>query len=210
LALMRPECKAFYAASCHIFGQPTVMPQDERTPHFPISPYGVTKSAGLRLCQYFRDSRKLFVVGGILYNHESPRRRPPFITARIVNAAAMVAIGKGRPIYIRAPDTIVDWGAAPDYVEAMWLSLQQPLATDYIIATGVPRTIWDFANAAFECVGARAVDWITSEPSASGGRALPYVGNNSKLVATTQWNPRVTFGDLVHWMVDEAVENARG
>jgi GDPmannose 4,6-dehydratase len=198
------RCRFFYAGSCHVFGQPAVSPQSENTPHNPTTPYGISKSAGLRLCKYFREFRGVFAVGGILFNHESPLRRPPFVTAQLARAAALAASGTGEAVILRDPEAIVDWGAARDFVEGMWLALNHHEPDDYVIATGVPRTVREFATAAFDHVGTRAEDWITLtslEPSTQM-RPVPYIGDSSYLRRATGWVPRTTFEQLVHEMVD--------
>ena len=202
-----PRTRFFFAGSCHVFGEPLAAPQNEDTPHNPTTPYGISKSAGIKLCKYFRESAGVFAVAGILFNHESPLRQPPFVTARIAHAAARVAIGKGKKITVRDANAVVDWGAAADYVEAMWLTLTAAPADDYVIATGVPRTIAEFAETAFRHVGASWEDWVVSENS-SAERPTPYVGDSARLKRATGWSPRTSFQQLVAAMVDAQKETA--
>jgi GDPmannose 4,6-dehydratase len=202
IAAKFPNCRFFYAGSCHVFGRAVIAPQNEQTPHNPSTPYAISKSAGLHLCKYFRESRGVFAVGGILFNHESPLRRSPFVTARIARAAALVSLGRGETIAVHDAQAVVDWGAASDYVEAMWLALTHSHPDDYVIATGVPRTIAEFAHAAFSHVGARWEDWVVSENSESKRKVAPYIGDSSRIRRETGWEPRIPFHGLVGAMVD--------
>ena len=118
-----PKTWFFYAASSHIFGVPEYFPQTEATPHKPTNPYAISKSAGVMLCRYYRETHGLYVSTGILYNHESPRRSADFVTTRIARAAALASIGKKEPVYIENLGAVVDWGAAKDYVAAMRILL---------------------------------------------------------------------------------------
>jgi GDPmannose 4,6-dehydratase len=202
-----PTCRFFYAGSCHVFGNAVAAPQNEETPHNPTTPYGISKAAGLRLCRYFRESHGVFAVGGILFNHESPLRRPPFVTARIAHAAALVSLGKGEKIAVHDTDAAVDWGAASDFVEAMWLALTHPTPDDYVIATGIPHTVAEFAHAAFNHIGARWEDWVVSGPSGSVRQSAPYVGDSTRIRRATGWEPRTSFRTLVETMVDAHTHN---
>lgn len=197
-----PHSKLFYAGSCHVFGTPDEVPQHEGTPHKPDTPYGITKSAGVQLCKFFRDARNFFAVAGILYNHESARRREPFVTAQIAAAAAAAAAGRTSRLTLRDVNAVVDWGAASDYVEAMWLSLQHRTPDDYIIASGIGRTVSDFARTAFEHVGLDWRDFVVTNDSPDGTRSARYVGDASRITAATGWRPRTSFKDLVCSMVD--------
>lgn len=196
-----PTSRFFYAASAHIFGAPMTTPQTEKTPHRPDTLYAISKSAAVHLCRYYRESFGVFAAVGILYNHESPRRRPDFVTTRIARAAAGAAMGSSAPLLLRDLDAVVDWGAAQDYVRAIWLTLQQPRADEYIIASGVPRTVREFARAAFDAVGLRADDFVTQDPQYARPPRLPYVGDNSKLRRVCGWEPAISFHDLVRDMV---------
>jgi len=202
IAAKSPNCRFFYAGSCHVFGRAVGAPQNEQTPHNPSTPYAISKSAGLHLCKYFRESRGLFAVGGILFNHESPLRRSPFVTARIARAAALVAIGTGEQITIHDTAAVVDWGAACDFVEAMWLALTHPQPDDYVIATGVAHTVAEFAETAFSHVGARWEDWVIADSNVSSRESAPYIGDSTRIRHATGWEPRTTFPGLVGAMVD--------
>lgn len=204
-----PKTKLFFASSCHVFGEPQEIPQLERTAQRPESLYAISKACGANLCRYFR-SRGVFAAVGILFNHESPRRADSFVSAVLARAAARVGLGRGAPISLRDPHAVVDWGAAPDYVDAMWRALQAATADDYVVATGRGHTVMEFADEAFAYVGAVADDWIAAgTPASDGVRRLPYVGDASRLRAATGWEPRYSFRDLVHWMVETAVAQER-
>jgi GDPmannose 4,6-dehydratase len=141
-------------------------------------------------------------VGGILFNHESPLRRPPFISARIARAAALVAAGYGARLEVHDLEAIVDWGAAADYVEAMWLSLDHPQPNEYVIATGIGRTVGDFARVAFEHIGEDWRNWIVCDSHSLKQPSTPYIGNSGRISRATGWKPRTTFEQLVGDMVD--------
>ena len=173
-----PGCRFFYAASAHVFGIPAECPQTELTPMRPNTLYGMTKNMGLFLCRYYRETMSLHASSGILYNHESPKRGASFVTSRIARAAALSHLGESQPLRLLNVDAMVDWGAAQDYVRAMWLMLKQPQGDDFIISTGNGRTVREFADVAFGCLGLRADNIICRERT--GGSVqdkLPYIGD---------------------------------
>jgi GDPmannose 4,6-dehydratase len=198
----RPRCRFFYAASSHIFGTPDVSPQTETTPYRPDTPYGVSKTAAVLLCRYYREVHKLYTVAGILYNHESPRRSAGFVTTQIARAAALAACGSGSPLILKDLNFVVDWGAAEDYVDAMWRTLQQSSGDEYIIATGIPRTVGDFAREAFGAVGLKSEEYVHQQPDTAFGKNNPYIGDNSKIKRMCGWEPTKAFASLVKEMVD--------
>lgn len=197
-----PNGRFFYAASAHIFGVPDICPQTELTPHRPDTPYAISKSAAVMLCRYYRETHRIYTVSGILYNHESPRRSSSFVTMEIARAAAKAAKQKGEPLFLRDLNAIVDWGAAQDYVEAMWYTLQQSNGDEYVISSGVPRTVMDFAREAFSCVRLRAEDHVFQKPEILKSERIPYVGDNSKIKQICGWQPSKKFQMLVKEMVD--------
>jgi len=200
----------FYAGSSHMFGDPTESPQTERTPFVPRSPYAITKVAGAQLCAMYREQHGLHVSVGILYNHESPRRSDRFVSMKLVLAARRAKEDPTHRVTVGSLAATVDWGYAPDYVDAMMRIVRLPQADDFIIATGEPHTVAELAEAAFDAVG---LDWrahvVESEEvahlSASPGSAskLPLIGNAAKLRAAASWRPRVTFRDMVVILVSE-------
>lgn len=198
-------CRFFYASSAHIFGKADHCPQNEKTPYRPDSLYAITKAAGSELCRFYREHHGVFASVGILYNHESSRRPPGFVTSQIAEAAAKASLGINVRLTLRDLDAIVDWGAARDYVRAMWLMLQQPCADDYIVASGVPRRIREFAKIAFDHVGLDADDFVFQDQTAKKNEALPYVGDALKLKNRCGWQPALSFNDLVTDMVESHI-----
>jgi GDPmannose 4,6-dehydratase len=206
IATELPSCRFFYAASAQVFGAPASSPQNELTPRNPDTPYGISKGAGMDVCRYFRAHRGVFTSVGILYNHESPRRGESFITTQIARAAALASVGLGEHLSIRDLDAIVDWGAAQDYVRAMWLALQQSTSGDYVIASGTGRTVRDFAQAAFAVVRLRASDHLTQESPPTTSTRVPLVGNSSKIREICGWEPAISFDELVRSMVETQMQ----
>jgi GDPmannose 4,6-dehydratase len=187
-----------------MFGRPKTPRQDESTPFAPANPYAITKVAGAHACALFRERHGLHVSVGILYNHESPLRGPRFVTSRIVRGAQMAARDPSYKLQLGALSAIVDWGWAPDYVDAMIRIVCQPVPDDYVIATGEPHTVQDFAAAAFGHLG---LDWrVHVEEDASIVRGvrpaeMPLVGDATKLRTRTGWEPSVTFDEMVKRLV---------
>ena len=145
--------KFFHAASSEVFGVPDHSPQTEQTPFRPVNPYGCAKAFAANLCRVYREAHGMFVVNGILYNHESPRRGESFVTRKIASTVARIAKGSDEVLELGNLDSERDWGYAPEYVLGMWLTLQRNVPEDYIFATGTSTTVRDFARAAFEEVG---------------------------------------------------------
>ena len=205
LELLQTElqlCKFFYAASSQIFGMTDAHPQNEDTPFRPDTPYAISKATALLLCRYYRKTHGIYTVTGILYNHESPHRPLSFVTAQIARAAALAAKGRGVPLFLRNVNAVVDWGAAEDYVEAMWCVLQQPSGGEYVISSGVPRTVMDFARAAFAVVGLKAEEYIFQQPGVSSFKSVTYIGDNNKIRLQCGWRPHKSFESLVRDMVE--------
>ena len=197
-----PLCKFFYAASSQIFGLTDTHPQNEDTPFHPDTPYAISKATALLLCRYYRETHGIYTATGILYNHESPHRSQSFVTAQIARAAALAAKGRGVPLFLKNLNAVVDWGAAEDYVEAMWCVLQQPSGGEFIISSGVRRTVMDFARAAFDVVGLKAEEYIFQRSGVSSSKLVTYVGDNSKIRLQCGWHPQKTFENLVKEMVE--------
>jgi GDPmannose 4,6-dehydratase len=200
------ECRFFYAASSHIFGVTSVSPQTEETPLVPVSPYAISKASALFSCRYYRETCGLYTSVGILYNHESVRRRMSFITKQIANAAALASLGKPRKLMVRNLDAVVDWGAAEDFVHAMWLTLQQNRGDDYIVATGLLHSVHEFANTAFSFVRLRADDFVTQDASVlKRPNLFPLCGDISKIKRICGWEPHYTFEKMVELMVKNEI-----
>lgn len=195
------KCRFFYASSSHIFGKVDHYPQNEETPYRPVSLYAITKAAGNELCKFYRDHYGVYASAGILYNHESPRRSLSFVTSQIAEAAAKASCGMKVRLMLRDLDAIVDWGAAKDYVNAMWLTLQQSCGDDYVIASGVSRRVREFSQIAFDYVGLNANDFVFQDRTIKKDEGLPYVGDVSKIQSKCDWQPAISFNDLIVDMV---------
>jgi GDPmannose 4,6-dehydratase len=155
---VKPECRYYQASTSEMFGKVQAIPQDETTPFYPRSPYGVAKLYGHWITKNYRESFGLFTCSGILFNHESERRGKEFVTRKITDAAARIALGVQDCVELGNLDAKRDWGHSKDYVRAMWLMLQQDEPDDYVVATGETRTVREFAECAFRAVGI-AIEW---------------------------------------------------
>lgn len=202
----RPAARAFYAASSHVFGEPTGRVTEE-TPFSPRSAYAVTKAAGVEVGRLYR-ARGLHVSSGFLFNHESPRRPARFVSQRISGGAvaAARAVAEGRPysLELGSLSAVVDWGYAPDYTAAMLRIVTCDAPSDYVVASGVPHTIQDWCSLAFEAVG---LDWrrfVTERPGRVTRQVPPLVGDATHLRQATGWAPSMSFENLVRLMVDAA------
>ncbi|MFN8193133.1 MAG: GDP-mannose 4,6-dehydratase [Nocardioidaceae bacterium] len=197
----------YQASSSEMFGKVQETPQHERTLLWPRSPYGVSKVFGHHMTVNYRESYAMHASSGILFNHESPRRGPEFVTRKISQAVAAIALGRGDGLVLGNLDAQRDWGFAGDYVEAMWLMLQQPEADDYVIATGETHSIREFVEAAFAHVGID--DWAPfvrqDERFMRPAEVDRLVGDASKAREVLGWKPRVGFTELVAMMVDADV-----
>ena len=143
----------YFAATSELFGQPKETPQNEMTPFFPRSPYAVSKLAGIWTVRTYREAYKLFMSNGILFNHESEVRGPEFVTRKISKSVAKIYHGSKNPLILGNLDAVKDWGYAKDYVEGMWMMLQQDCTDDFVLGTGESHTVRDFVEAAFNEIG---------------------------------------------------------
>ncbi len=196
-----PNSRFFYASSCQVFGKVDCFPQNEKTLFRPDSLYSISKAAGTNLCQFYRDQYNLYTSVGILYNHESVRRSLSFVTTQIAESAAKASLGIPVKLDLRDIDALIDWGAAQDYVRAMWLTLQQPNGSDYIISSGVTHSVGEFAKIAFSSVGLNSSDYVFQDPNIKRISKMPFVGDCTKIKNECNWNPMITFEDLVKEMV---------
>jgi GDPmannose 4,6-dehydratase len=194
----------YQASSSEMFGKVREVPQTERTQFWPRSPYGVSKVFGHYMTINYRESYGMHASSGILFNHESPLRGPEFVTRKISRGVARIAQGRQDELVLGNLDAERDWGFAGDYVEAMWLMLQQPEADDYVIATGETHSIREFLDLAFAHVGID--DWsqhVRQDPRFLRPADIDQVvGDASKARGRLGWSPRVSFPDLVRMMVD--------
>lgn len=194
----------YQASSSEMFGKVQETPQRESTLLWPRSPYGVAKVFGHYMTINYRESYSMHASSGILFNHESPRRGPEFVTRKISMAVARIALGRQSELRLGNLDAQRDWGFAGDYVEAMWLMLQQPEAGDYVISTGQPHSIRDFLDIAFSQVG--IADWapiVVQDPAFFRPAEVDIlVGDATLARAVLGWEPKLRFEDLVRGMVD--------
>jgi GDPmannose 4,6-dehydratase len=198
-----PEIRFYQASSSEMFGRAEEVPQTERTAFHPRTPYGVAKAYGHFTTVNYRETYGLFAVSGILFNHESPRRGVEFVTRKITDGVARIKLGLAQEIRLGNLDGERDWGFAGDYVEAMWLMLQQSSPDDYVIATGVEHSVRDFLAAACDHAG---LDWerhVRVDPSLlRPAEVVNLVGDASKAERELAWRPRVSFEELVAMMVE--------
>jgi GDPmannose 4,6-dehydratase len=182
-------------------------PQNESTPFQPRSPYACAKVFAHQLCQNYRDAYGMFIACGILFNHESPRRGIPFVTRKITRAAARIKHGLDKKLFMGNLDAKRDWGFAGDYVEAMWLMLQQEKPDDYVIATGESYSVRDCLDVAFSTLGLDWREYVELDPRYLRPTEVDHLrGDYSKARAKLGWQPKVTFKQLITQMVqaDEA------
>lgn len=208
-----PRCHLFYAASSHVFGFPSTRVQSESTPSEPRCVYGITKTAGVHACRFYREHHGVFAAVGILYNHESPLRGRGFVSQRIAHGAveALAATREGRSctLAIGHLSAIADWGYAPDYVDAMTRITRYDVPSDFVVATGVEHTVRDFVEAAFRCVG---LDWarhVEERPDIVRKPHRVLIGDSSKLRSATGWSPTVSFEEMVRRLVEAASQAKR-
>lgn len=203
-----PKAKFYQASSSEMFGKVREVPQNELTPFYPRSPYGVAKVYGHWITVNYRESYDMFAVSGILFNHESPRRGLEFVTRKITNTIARIALGKEKQIELGNLEAKRDWGYAKDYVQAMWLMLQQKEADDYVVATGETHSVKEFLEIA--CQKAGLGDWkqyYKHNPRYDRPAEVDLlVGDASKAKKVLGWQPSVTFEELVEIMVKADLE----
>jgi GDPmannose 4,6-dehydratase len=197
-----PKAKFYQASSSEMFGKVKEVPQSEETPFYPRSPYGVSKVYGHHITVNYRESYNLFTVSGILFNHESPRRGLEFVTRKITDGVAKIKLGLEKKISLGNLEAKRDWGFAGDYVNAMWLMLQQNTAEDYVVATGVAHSVKEFANIAFESVGLKAENYIDVDPKLFRPAEVDHLlGDPKKAKEKLSWQPQVSFEKMIEMMV---------
>jgi len=198
-----PQCRFYFAASSEMFGKVSVSPQDENTPFHPRSAYGISKVAGFHLTRNYREAYRLHASCGILYNHESPRRGFEFVTRKITSHAAMIKLGLARELRLGNLDAKRDWGHAREYVEAMWLMLQQETPDDYVIATGETHSVREFAEMTFSYLGLDYREYVKIDPQLIRPAEVELLlGCPAKAERELSWRPRIKFKDLVAEMVE--------
>jgi len=198
-----PKIKFYQASSSEMFGRMVENPANENTPFYPRSPYGVAKLYGHWITKNYRESYDMFACSGILFNHESERRGIEFVTRKISDGVARIHLGLADHIALGNLDAKRDWGYAPDYVEAMWLMLQQDTPDDYVVATNETRSIKEFLEEAFKVVGIK--DWesyIKQDPKFMRPAEVDVLkGDYSKTKTKLNWEPKTSFSDMVKKMV---------
>lgn len=205
-----PKCKFYFAASSEMFGLAKETPQDENTPFHPRSPYGVSKVAGFDLTRNYREAYGIFACSGICFNHESPRRGFEFVTRKITNAVAEIKLGLAKELRLGNLEAKRDWGFAGDYVEAMWLMLQQDKPDDYVIATGQTHSVKEFVKLAFDIVGLDWKKYVFPDPVLYRPAEVHILkGDYSKARKKFHWEPKVDFKGLVKMMVQADLDRFR-
>lgn len=211
MRILIPKSKLYFAGSSEMFGKAEEEPQTEKTRFHPRSPYGASKCAGFYLCQNYREAYGLFICNGILFNHESPKRGKEFVTRKITSTIKKIKEGKANKLKLGNIETKRDWGFAGDYVEAMWLMLQQKIPDDYVIATNETHTIKEFVEEAFRI---SKIDYLNSDEE----RLNKYIeldpnmirpsevvllrGDYSKAKKILGWEPKTKFKELVKLMME--------
>jgi GDPmannose 4,6-dehydratase len=202
-----PEARFYQASSSEMFGKVLEVPQRESTPFYPRSPYGVAKCYGHFITVNYRESYDLFACSGILFNHESERRGLEFVTRKVTHGAAAIKLGLQDELGLGNLDAERDWGYAKDYVEAMWLMLQQDEPEDYVIATGEAHSVRELVRIAFEHAGLDPDRHVKLDPRFLRPAEVEHlVGDASKARERLGWEPRTSFEEMVRLMVDADVE----
>ncbi len=206
-----PDIRFYQASSSEMFGKVVEVPQTETTPFYPRSPYGVAKVYGHWLTVNYRESYDLHASSGILFNHESPRRGLEFVTRKISNSVAKIKLGQADELRLGNLDAKRDWGFAGDYVRAMWLMLQQDSPDDYVVSTGVTRSVREFCEVAFGHVGLNYEDYVVIDEAFYRPAEVDLlVGDATKAADVLGWKPSVGFEDLVTMMVDADLDLLSG
>ncbi|HTO25293.1 MAG TPA: GDP-mannose 4,6-dehydratase [Gaiellaceae bacterium] len=206
-----PTVRVYQASSSEIFGEPSEVPQTESTPLSPVTPYGVAKAYGHFIIRSYRRRYGLHASCGILYNHESPRRPVDFLPSKVAHAAAAISLGLESELPLGDLAAQRDWGYAGDYVEAMWLMLQQDEPEDYVIATGELHSVEQLVELAFARVGLEWRDHVRVDPALLRGQAELHhlVGDATRARERLGWEPKVGFENLVALLVDSARDRLR-
>lgn len=192
-----PETRIFYAASSHIFGEPSSEIQDEDTAINPNCFYGITKAAGLFTCRLYRNNYSIFASTGILYNHESSSRSEAFISKKIINSAINIKRRKQEKLVIGDLNAEIDWGYAPDYIDAMYRIINCEVPQDFIVATGEKHKVLDFVKTTFEYLGLDWERYVEENRSIITKKNYCRIGNPQKLMDTTGWKPSVDFREMI-------------
>ena len=206
IRILSPKTRLFYAASSHLFGNPVTVPQDETTLINPLTIYGITKAFGLYLCRVYRSTYKVFASVGILYNHESWLRGEEFVSRKIVQGVIRCKADPNQRLILGDLGGEVDWGFAPDYVDAIQriLSLDEP--DDYVIASGEKHSVEEFVRIAFEAVGLDWREFVEEQREIITRPSVPLIGNPGKLIRKTGWRRSLDFSGMVQTLVKKEGE----
>lgn len=207
IRIVNPRIRFYQASSSEMFGKAHAIPQNEKTPFYPRSPYGVAKLYAHWITVNYREAYNIFACSGIFFNHESPLRGLEFVTRKITHAVARIKQGFDRELRLGNLDAMRDWGYTPEYVEAMWLILQHDEPDDYVVATGEAHSVREFAEEAFACVG---LDWqdhvVVDSVFCRPADVDLLVGDATKIGQELGWQPRTAFKELVRIMVEADME----
>ncbi len=210
LRLVKQDAKFYQASSSEMFGKVHEVPQSEKTPFHPRSPYGVAKVYGHWITVNYRESYNVFACSGILFNHESPRRGLEFVTRKVTDGAARIKLGVANELRLGNLDAKRDWGFAGDYVKAMWLMLQQKQPDDYVVATGKTHSVRELCETAFSYLGLDYKKYVKVDPKfVRPAEVDMLIGDSSKARKVLGWEPKVDFEQLVHMMVDSDMEKLK-
>ena len=205
-----PKSKFYFASSSEMFGKVRSNPQNEKTPFYPRSPYGISKVAGFELTRNYREAYNIFACSGILFNHESPRRGFEFVTRKISSSVARIKLGLQKELNLGNIDAQRDWGHAEDYVVAMWKMLQQKKPEDFVIGTGKMHSVKDFAKLAFQYVGLNYKDYIKIDKKLIRPAEVDVLcAQYKKAAKILKWKPLKKFKDLVNEMVDSDLSDLK-
>ena len=208
--LAHPRARFYQASSSEMFGKVRETPQDESTPFHPRSPYGVAKVYAHLITVNYRESYDLYAVSGILFNHESPRRGLEFVTRKVSDGVARIKLGLSDELRLGNLDAKRDWGFAGDYVDVMWRMLQQPKPQDYVVGTGVAHSVRDLVKLAFAHVDLDWEEYVTVDPRfVRPAEVESLLANPAKVRRVLDWEPTVSFEQMVRMMVDADIERLR-
>ncbi|MCK4428185.1 MAG: GDP-mannose 4,6-dehydratase [candidate division Zixibacteria bacterium] len=210
IRLVNKKIKYYQASSSEMFGKVKEVPQNEKTPFYPRSPYGVAKVYAHWITVNYRESYEMFAVSGILFNHESPRRGLEFVSHKITDGVARIKLGLAKKLFLGNLDAKRDWGYAGDYVKAMWLMLQQKEPEDFVIATGKNHSVRELAQIAFEHVGLDYKKFVEVDPRfVRPAEVDVLLGDSSYAQKKLGWRPEVSFEELIKMMVDADLERCK-
>jgi GDPmannose 4,6-dehydratase len=210
IRIAKPDARFYQASSSEMFGKVRETPQRETTPFHPRSPYGVAKVYGHYITMNYRESYGLFACAGILFNHESPRRGLEFVTRKVTDGVARIKLGLAKELRLGNRDARRDWGFAGDYVEAMWRMLQQPEASDFVVATGEAHSVQELVEVAFGCVGLDWQQYVVEDPALHRPAEVDLlIGDATRAHTLLGWKPKVDFRGLIEMMVRADLDRRR-